>query len=334
MISPPRRPERNLKLDVLRVLAILECIVSHAYAADHPDRFDCLWLGMFLPDTAAIFIMASGALILARRRDVPWRYVGHRVMSFLPEFVIFSVLYVLLDNYYGFTFEGISTLQRLCYMFVTPTWGPGWFILALTGVYVVLPLLSAWTAIASKRSVEIGLAIWLCSTIVPIIRPHTLIDIPASIFGTVYNYAGYALLGYYLVKWPLARRSTVFKACYFVLTVGIGVIFGYYLGRSGARWGYMGGLISGLSLNIVMVSLLQFGIVMLMPERWFGGVFGRYVTWLSILSLGIYCCHWLVIRYWAMEEGINWIVGTLVALAVSIPVAMLMRYLRGVITRR
>ena len=325
--------QRNVRLDILRVLAIVECIISHALLGESMSQTDYLWIIVFFPDTAAMFIMASGAIILERPRSgCGWRYVAHRIMSFLPEFVLFSALYVFLNRYYGLIHPDSSVVQELFYMLITPTWGPGWFILALMGVYFVAPLLSAWVHSAGKREIEIGLLLWMCATLLPAVMPHTPVDVPLGTFGTLFNYAGYMVLGYYLVHWPLSSRSNAFKTAYFIAAVGIGVVFGFFLARSGAKWGYMPSLISGLSINIVMVSLLQFGIVMMMPERWFKGIFARIVSFLSILSLGIYCCHWLVIGYWAIPQHVGWCVATLVALAVSIPVACVMRWLRKTLT--
>lgn len=326
--------ERNVRLDFIRILAILECIVSHALCGKSDlSLVEYQWIIMFFPDTAAMFIMSSGALILGRGSRNDWRYVWHRISTFLPEFIIFSTLYVFLDNAYGFDPEEYSTLQRLCYMLVTPTWGPGWFILALIGVYLVTPFISVWINQATKRQVEIAIAIWLVGTILPMLVPHIVIDIPVSAFGTIFNYSGYLIIGYYLHRWPFKLRSSVFKLLYFAITISVGIGFGYLIGRSGAKWNYIAGLNSGISLTIVMISLLQYGIVLELPERLFTGLFARICVQLSILSLGIYCAHWLVIQYWAIPEHVEWVISTLVTLAISIPAAWIMRSIRLFIVR-
>lgn len=317
-------PGRNVKLDLLRILAILACIVGHALMAEAPGEDTYKWCTLFLPDTAAIFFMASGGIILCRDKPADWRYVWHRIGTFLPEFIIFSALYVGLDVWLGWFPEGHSPAQSLLYMLVSPTWAPGWFVLALIGVYAVLPLVWAWVHQATRRQIETGMAIWLCATCLPVIEPHTIVVVPQSIFGTLFNYAGYLVIGYYLVRWPFQSRSLRFRICFFAVTAAIGIVFGYFVGRSGFKWGYINGLLTGLSINIVMVSLLLTAIVLQMPDRWFGGAFGRILSRLSMLSLGVYCCHWLVIRYWAMENGTDWLLSSIVAIAVSIPVAWLM----------
>lgn len=325
---------RDVKLDLLRLLAILECVVAHAMMGDITDRSEYLWIMIFFPDTAAVFFMASGALILNRHdRPCGWRYVLHRIMTYLPEFILFSVLYLFLNVHYGIMPENTTVGRSLIYMLVTPTWAPGWFILALTGLYFVTPFLASWVRTASRRQVEVAIVIWLVSTMLPVMVTQTYIDIPASTFGTVYNYAGYLLIGYYLVHWPLAQRSAVFKAVFFVATAGFGLVYGYFVGKSGLKWEYIDTLVTGLSFNIVMLSLLQFGVVLVMPDRWFRGTWARAVTRLSTVSLGIYCSHWLIIRYWAIPCGVDWVVSTAVTFAICIPVAFLMQrtgdYLRN-----
>lgn len=324
--------QRNVKLDFLRVLAIIVCIVMHALMGEDVPETEYHWRIFFLPDVGGIFIMASGAIILNRTDCEPcgWKYVWHRVASFLPEFVIFSVLYVFLDKAYGFEVsETYSVSRRIMYMFFTPTWGPGWFILALTGCYLVLPLLSAWVRSASRRQIEIGLGIWICSTCLPFVMTQTTVNVPESLFGTVFNYSGYMLMGYYLLRWPFRLRSFRFKAVYFVCCVGVGFGLGYLLAQSGAKWGYMGNLETGLSVNVMAVTLLLYGVILQLPDKLFSGVAGRIFTSLSTVSLGIYCCHWLIIRYWAIEEGVNWLTATVVTLVITIPLAYIMKYIRN-----
>lgn len=321
--------KRDVRLDFLRVLAIIECIWAHAMMAEPLTKTEYLWYVMFLPDTAAVFFMASGALILTRQRPAGWKYVWHRIASFLPEFILFSLLYLFLNRHFGYSPETRTVTTEIMYLFVTPTWGPGWFILALIGLYLVTPLLHTWVQHATRRQIEVGIVLWLGATCLPSVMPQTPVNVPMSPFGTLFNYAGYMVVGYYLANWPLAKQNTLFKTLFFAIAIAIGIIYGYFLGRSGAKWGYMDGLVTGLSINIVMISLLQYGIVLMLPDRWFAGRGWRVIVWLSTLSLGIYCCHWLVIKYWAMPEGISWPVGTLAALGVSIPLAWLMKSLRG-----
>ena len=325
--------QRDVKLDFLRLLAILECIVSHALVAEQSlSEPELHWIIMFFPDTAAIFFMASGALILERPQRCDWRYVWHRIWSFLPEFVIFSVLYLILDQYYGFGPTERSVSTQLMYMFVTPTWGPGWFILALIGLYFVTPFLWAWIQTATKRQIEIAIAIWLCSTTLPFVMTQTPVTIENSPFGTIFNFAGYMIVGYYLRRWAFKKRSTIFKTAFFMITFGVGVIFGYFLGRNGVKWDYVFVLTSGLSITVTMVSLLQYGLVLSLPDKWFTNRGGRCIVKISMLSLGIYCWHWLFIHYWAVPENVNWILSSVLTFAVCIPLAYASRYIRRLLT--
>ena len=331
-VGQPTRA-RDVRLDLLRVVGVIGGVFIHALESADMSGTDFYWLMIFLPDTAAIFFMASGAIILSRPRSTEWSYIRHRIFSFLPEFVLFSALYAVLNQYFGLVPDDVSLLYQICYMFVTPTWAPGWFILALIGIYLVLPLMAAWVRVATKRQIEIGIAIWLVATIIPVIAPHTNIDVPSTMFGTLFNYAGFALMGYYLERWPLSQRTVAFKVGFFVVTAAIGIGFGYLIGQSGAKWGYMSSLVYCLSINIVMLSALMYGIVIMMPRSWFKGLTARIITGLSLMSLGIYCCHWLVVRYWVIENHVDWFWGGMAALAVAIPVAWVIRIIRKMLVR-
>lgn len=340
-IHNPLRAKRDVRLDLLRMIAILECVVAHALMADYTNLHEYLWIMMFVPDVGGIFFMASGAIILERNirkaeawKPVSWRYVWRRISTFLPEFILFSLLYAVLDWHCGYQSDQTTLTRRILYMLVTPTWGPGWFILTLIGLYLVLPILSSWIKTASKRQIEIGLAIWIAGTLLPFFMSQTEVHVEQSAFATIYNYAGYMLIGYYLVHWPLKQRSMRFKTAFFIITPLVGIVFGYFLGKSGLKWDYIDYLVIGLSITEMMLALFVFGLALMMPERWFTGKWARVITWMSLMSLGIYCSHWLVIRYWAIPEGINWVVGSAVTLAFSVPTAYVMYLIRRSLTKR
>ena len=326
--------DRDVRLDFIRVIAIFACIVGHALQTEHLDVGIHCRITMMFPDTAGLFIMASGAIILMRPVAPGWRYVWHRISTFLPEFILFSTVYVLLDRYYGWGWPGFSLAATLERMFFTPTWSPGWFILALIGVYAVMPMMAAWVRTATRRQLEIGLILWLSATVVPVLKNFTAINVPDSIFGTLFNYAGYMLLGYYMVRYNPAQRPLRFRVMFFAVTIGIGFVFGYFLGLSAAKWGYIDGLTRGLNLTVAMVTVAFFGAVLFMPLGWFNGLFGRVVTFLSVISLGIYCCHYLVLRYWAVPAGVNWALASVITFAVSIPVAWGLYALRRYVVSR
>lgn len=326
---------RDARIDLLRTLAMIQVVFMHALQLHSISEETLNFIVLYIPDTAGLYFLASGMFIFPISRHSqtsPWRYVLHRIWSILPEFIIFSALYVGLDAYYGTNPTDLDGWARLCWMFVRPTWGPGWFILALVGLYAVSPIISAWIENARKRDVEIVLVMWLVTCFVPLMTPYVEVDIPRTAFGTLFNYAGFMLLGYYLQKWPLSDCPRYFRAGYFGLAVFGGIVCTMWLAPRALEWGYLPNLANGLCINIVLVVALETGLVMMLKPTSIPRWIQRASTFISVCSLGFYCSHWYFVWYLGRPLGWSYITTVIVTLVGSIFVAAVMRYIRCALT--
>lgn len=331
-MSPKFLPDgRDVRIDILRALAMIQVVFMHALMVPSVSTSTMQHALLYIPDTAGLFFLASGMLLFpVERAGRPgqWRYVWHRISSFLPEFVIFSVIYVLLDSYYGIVHSDLPDWGRICWMFVEPTWGPGWFVLALTGLYAVSPVISGWLERARRRDVEIVLTMWLASCFLPIMTPYVPVDIPRSIFGTLFNYAGFMLLGYYIVHWPLSERALHFRWFYFGLAAFGGLVCASLLAPRAEQWGFLDHLSDGLCINIVLVVALEAGAIMMLRPGSIPKWISRTATFISVCSLGFYCAHWYFVSYLGCRLGWDYTLTVVVTIAGSTVAAALMRYVR------
>jgi len=328
---------RDARIDLLRAIAMIQAIFVHALMLPSIDEVTLHNIGLYIPDTAGIYFLASGMLIFPINRHgqrSPWQYVCHRIWTFLPEFVIFSAIYVGLDAYYGTNPTDLDGWARLCWMFVRPTWGPGWFVLALAGIYAIAPIISVWLDSARKRDVEIVLVMWLATCFVPLMTPYVIVDVPRTAFGTLFNYAGYALLGYYIRRWPLAGRSVRFLTGYFGLAVFGGIICAAWLAPRALEWGFLPNLANGLCINDVLVVVLESGLIMMLRPTSIPHWLQRSATFLSVCSLGIYCSHWYFECYLGRPLDWSYLTTVAVTLVGSVLIAAAMRYVRLALTPR
>ena len=136
---------RYVRLDVVRAFAIIMVVALHSvheymdesvYQAVHP--YMC---------TPVLFFMTSGALIFPIRSGRA--FVRRRMWALLPAFAFWTVVYLLMD-YYLTPHQDVSIGHRLLYCLYTPTWGTGWFVLAMVGLYLFAPFLSPWLATARR----------------------------------------------------------------------------------------------------------------------------------------------------------------------------------------
>lgn len=146
------------RLDVVRALAIVMVVAIHSVHEYMDESVYQALLPYFC--TPVLFFMTSGALIFPVRSGRV--FVKRRLRALLPAFAFWTVAYLLMD-YYLTPHQDVSIGHRLLYCLYTPTWGTGWFVLAMAGLYLFAPFLSPWLATARRRSVEWFLLLWLAA---------------------------------------------------------------------------------------------------------------------------------------------------------------------------
>lgn len=287
---------RIFYIDLLRVIAIIGIIYSHV-AVQFLDRHTVLLQNMFV-GSAALFFMTSGALIFPIRRPGP--FLTRRLCSYVPEWIIFSVLYATL--LYNADPNTYMLTKHLTWMAVVPTFPEAWFLYTLTGLYLVAPMVSVWLEHTSRRQIEWFLAAWLASGFVPMIGVHAPIDISQSYFAPFFGYLGYMVAGHYLHRWPLRQRSKRFRIAFLAATALLGIAYALRAFVTAWRWDFATIMSSDLSVNVMAICLLYFAAAQLLTgysthNEHVATTVGKpsaihtVITLVSTATLGIYLCQ-------------------------------------------
>lgn len=297
------RPGRNVHIDLVRFVAIIAVVFAHA-SVKTLDNSIFEWLDMF-NSGPLLFFICSGALILPVKR--PCEFVKRRLIKLLPAFVVWSVVYALLD-YYVIGGAEVSLSRRLTYMFFVPTWGEGWFVLALIGLYLIAVFLSPWLEGASRRSVEVFLGLWGIAGFLPFVQVHLpLIDVSNPV-APFYNYFGYMLVGYYLMRWPLGERTKRARVAFWCVVIALGLLYPLRMYPTALRWGFSDIFTSCISLNVMACATAGYALLMMLPAP--RGVVARFVTSVSRHTYGIYLLHSVFTRYvvtWLFPGASLWL---------------------------
>ena len=182
--------------------------------------------------------MTTGALMFPVRQSMGAFY-KKRILRVLWPFLIWSVLYYLfpwitgllgLDKSIVYTCfiwaesdsqsfqSSLANILRIPYTFSFIAQHM-WYIYMLIGLYLYMPIFSAWVERATKRQMQVVLGLWGLSTFLPYF--HQFVSTYAfgtctwNSFGLFYYFAGfngYLLLGHYLryhVNWSWSRTWPV-----------------------------------------------------------------------------------------------------------------------------
>lgn len=236
-------------LDVVRLVAMFTVVCCHCtdpfnfYPGTSPDIDDIkFWgaaYGAFLRPCVPLFVMITGALLLPVRNETSVFY-KKRIPRVLWPFLIWSVLYALfpwLLGVFGFSpetlvmffpYSGEEAMRQslevsLNYVAQIPFNFSAiavhmWYIYLLIGLYLYLPIFSAWVEKASRRAQRRFLVAWGVTLFLPyyqeFINNYLWGTCSWNAFDMLYYFAGfngYLLLGHYLrhTDWSLSKTFIV-----------------------------------------------------------------------------------------------------------------------------
>ncbi len=223
-------------LDAARFLAILFVFVSHsadAFNMNAPESgkavyelWGSIW-GSCARFCVPLFVMISGVLLLPVRMDASAFYKKRLSRIVLP-FVVWSVLYNLLPwivSLFGGNadtlriFIPFSELKEVSFAACLPGLAKIpvnfnsltthlWYVYMLIGLYLFLPVFSAWFEKVTERA-KIGfLCVWVVTLFLPYLRQYAgdfWGECAWNEFGTFYYFSGF--IGYLVLGNVLAKMK-------------------------------------------------------------------------------------------------------------------------------
>ncbi|MCQ2288539.1 MAG: acyltransferase family protein [Muribaculaceae bacterium] len=165
--------EREVWVDWMRVIACFMVMVVHSTEPFYLGgdggliltRADMWWSAAFdsmVRMCVPLFVIASSYLQFPLHYSTG-EFFKRRAVRVLVPFVLWSVVYAF---YWG---DPAENLRGLLLNFNYAA-GHLWFVYMLLGVYLIMPLLSAWAREVGKRELQCYLGLWLFTTMLPMLR--------------------------------------------------------------------------------------------------------------------------------------------------------------------
>jgi surface polysaccharide O-acyltransferase-like enzyme len=305
--------KRILYYDIILCICIFASFLVHTATHYYADEVT-VWWQLLVTGSAALIIMGVGGRILPLHEGGT-SFVKRRLRTFLPEFIVYSLVYIALAVFLG-DGEAYMPMRHLAWLAFVPSFGSAWFIYALIGVYLFAPVISPWIARASKRSIEYFLAIWLFSGFIPMAEqflPVRGFEVFSAQFTT---YLGYTVAGYYLVRWPMRERPRREQGIFYAAMFVLGVLGGLYITSRGLRYGYFHVALMDNSINVMAFTLMEFALLQHITRapkviEWIVGLVSRN-------SLHIYLLHMGIIMYVLLPLNLPFLPTLLLANVVPI----------------
>ncbi|EOS00989.1 hypothetical protein C799_02841 [Bacteroides thetaiotaomicron dnLKV9] len=349
-------------LDVVRFIAMFTVVCCHCtdpfnfYPGTAPNIGEIkLWgaiYGSVLRPCVPLFVMITGALLLPVRGDASTFYKKRIPRVFYP-FLIWSVLYNLFPWITGllglnpqiildfFPYAGEEVMQQsfsvsLEYILMIPfnfsiLAVHMWYIYLLIGLYLYLPVFSAWVEKASERAKLMFLLAWGVTLLLPyyyqFVSNYLWGTCSWNSFGMLYAFAGfngYLLLGHYLknLEWSLKKTLAIgipmFAVGYAVTFLG----FRHITALPEYTDEMLELFFTYCSLNVVMMTIPVFMLakkVKVNSER-----MKKALANLTVCGFGIYMIHYfftgpsvVLMRAINMPIGLQIPVAAILAFSVS-----------------
>ena len=349
-------------LDVVRFIAMFTVVCCHCtdpfnfYPGTAPNIGEIkLWgaiYGSVPRPCVPLFVMITGALLLPVRGDASTFYKKRIPRVFYP-FLIWSVLYNLFPWITGllglnpqiildfFPYAGEEVMQQsfsvsLEYILMIPfnfsiLAVHMWYIYLLIGLYLYLPVFSAWVEKASERAKLMFLLAWGVTLLLPyyyqFVSNYLWGTCSWNSFGMLYAFAGfngYLLLGHYLknLEWSLKKTLAIgipmFAVGYAVTFLG----FRHITALPEYTDEMLELFFTYCSLNVVMMTIPVFMLakkVKVNSER-----MKKALANLTVCGFGIYMIHYfftgpsvVLMRAINMPIGLQIPVAAILAFAVS-----------------
>ena len=330
-VELPNQKNRHIVwLDVVRFIAMFTVVCCHCadpfnfYPGTAPNIGEIkLWgaiYGSVLRPCVPLFVMITGALLLPVRGDTSAFY-KKRITRVLYPFFIWSVIYNLfpwITGWLGFSpqiildffpYAGEEVMRQsfsvaVKYILNIPfnfsiLAVHMWYIYLLIGLYLYLPIFSAWVEKASERAKQMFLLAWGVTLLLPyyyqFVDGYLWGTCSWNSFGMLYAFAGfngYLLLGHYLKNLDWSMKKT--------LATGIPMfVIGYVVTFFGFR--HMTALpdytdemlelfFTYCSLNVVMMTIPVFMLakkVNIRSER-----IRKALANLTVCGFGVYMIHY------------------------------------------
>jgi surface polysaccharide O-acyltransferase-like enzyme len=173
-----------------------------------------------------LFFMVSGFLLLQKDEALPLYFSKRFSKLFIP--IVFWSLFFILWKYF-IENDSPITFWHLYSLLLIPSYYHLWFLYALVGLYLFVPILRKITQSADDNLLIYYCIIWfLAVSIIPFIEKISGLDSRID-FNSISGFIGYFVLGFLLGKKDVSTKTFIILCILYLSLVCVTVIGTYYL---------------------------------------------------------------------------------------------------------
>lgn len=299
---------RNLNIDILRIVAIYAIILIHSSSSflfyNAFNNGAHWWIisvtySSFLKWSAGVFVMISGAYMLEEKRSENIGvFLKKRFLRIIIPFIIWAILYKIIEDPQAFIqSKGLIFKTYIADLYNGRVEYHLWFIYMIGILYLLTPVLSFLVNHAPKNILYYFIGLWLLLNFFP----DYLHQFKDWEFGSKYylefsRYSGLYILGF-LLKDVRVKKPWILLIVFIFISL-INSYGTYYLSSTRGYNDYF--FLSRLNITNIINSILIFLFFVSIKIRDKGKFIERRNQWiiqLSLLSYGIFLNHVLILNF-------------------------------------
>ena len=335
--------ERNIKLDILRILAALGVVALHV-SSEYIDILPVAGVGfniaVFINSltrfAVPVFVMISGELFLDTKKEITVKKIWlHNVLRLFVIYLIWSYGYYVFQSLYIWKFDFyrhglVRTVTGIVY-----ATNHLWFIWMIIGLYILTPVIKTWLKSADEKNIRYFIDVFFFFQIIrmtlTILVNKSLTDKMSELvtITEVSGYIGYYVLGYYLANYKINRNLRT--ALFVMLPVGIALNFICAAILSKADGAYNPGIYDSFGVFTFLNCIALYLLVDKMSGKIKKGK--AFIINLSKDTLGVYLVHIMLLEVIKRQFGLDFtgnstisiIIITIVLFVIASGIAALLR---------
>lgn len=217
-------PNREYWIDAVRSFACICVVIVHAAIPGNVGGQGAISIFNYyaVGGGSILFFMISGALIFNKEQET-FTFLKTRFLRIFIPMVFWTLVYLIVDlvrNEIGYH----ELLRKILLIPFYPQQGTYWFIYVIFGIYLLTPMFSSWLNRCKKSEVELYLAFWGVTLILPYLELWfpSLIKVISFDYGLLYyfnGFLGFAVLGFYLRRYKTISYTPRYIVLYVIIIV-------------------------------------------------------------------------------------------------------------------
>ncbi|HIE35116.1 MAG TPA: hypothetical protein EYP79_02825 [Campylobacterales bacterium] len=288
---------RIIWIDLIKVFAIFSIVVLHSAAPIlyQYGRIDnTFWHTGNVYDSTVrmavpLFFILTGTLLLGKTIQSTTLFLKKRIGRIILPLIFWSILYTLFNIYALNKNLDIST--ELFYSLFRREYYHLWFLYAMIGMYLFIPILNIFIISSSKKMQYYFIILWIFSiAIIPIF--DNFLNIKAyNYLPMLGGYIGYLVLGHLLSKLIISKKLLFTSLVTFCISTLVTIYGTLYLTEQSNK--YIGFFYSYFSISTIFQAVSAFIILRYIGENVIkiNLKLNTILIEISNKTLGIYLIH-------------------------------------------